>query len=182
MTAAPQHPETMSLEQWRALGEDTSARFELVRGVVDVSPMPRPMHSLASSLLWRQIFDQAPTPVLCLQEIEVLVAPGACPTVRVPDVALVERPVEQPMPAERVRLAIEILSPGTRRTDQVVKRAEYERAGIDAYWIIDLDGGPSAQLLTLVDGTYRSETVRGTFTATVPCPLRIDLDALSPQA
>ncbi|BDH56871.1 Uma2 family endonuclease [Tsukamurella sp. PLM1] len=137
------------------------------------------MHSLASSQLWRQIFDRAPAPLLCLQEVEVLVARGARPTVRVPDVVLFERPAEQPMPAERVRLVVEILSPGNRHTDQVVKRAEYERAGIEAYWIVDLDDGPSAQLLTLVDGVYRGETVRGTFTTAVPRPLTIDLDALT---
>ncbi|WP_336670579.1 Uma2 family endonuclease [Tsukamurella sp. USMM236] len=181
MTAAPQHPETMSLEQWCALGEDTSARFELVRGVVDVSPRPRLDHAEAMIELCHQIRGQIDRSHRCLAEIEVVIDGGARPTIRVPDVVLFERGAGQPMPAERVRLVVEILSPNNRRTDQVVKRAEYERAGIDAYWIVDLDDGPSGVLLTLVDGAYRAETVRGAFTATMPCPLRIDLDALSPQ-
>lgn len=181
MTAAPQHPETMSLEQWCALGEDTSARFELVRGVVDVSPKPRPAHSRACSRLWSQLETQLPPGLDCLEELEILVGGGAHPTVRVPDVVLFESPDQQPMPAHRVRLAVEILSPGNLRTDRVVKRAEYEAAGVDAYWIVDLDDGPSAEVRTLVDGAYQAETVRGAFTTTVPCPLRIDLDALSPQ-
>jgi len=34
-------------------------------------------------------------------------------------------------------LAVEILSPGTRKTDEVVKRRAYERSGINEYWIVD---------------------------------------------
>ncbi|MGA2263284.1 MAG: Uma2 family endonuclease [Acidobacteriota bacterium] len=30
-------------------------------------------------------------------------------------------------------LVIEILSPGTRRTDEVIKRKLYERSGVDEY-------------------------------------------------
>jgi Uma2 family endonuclease len=34
-------------------------------------------------------------------------------------------------------LVIEILSPGTRRTDEVAKRHLYERVGVREYWIVD---------------------------------------------
>jgi Uma2 family endonuclease len=34
-------------------------------------------------------------------------------------------------------LVVEILSPGTRRVDQQVKRDLYERAGVREYWAID---------------------------------------------
>lgn len=34
-------------------------------------------------------------------------------------------------------LAVEILSPGTRRRDEVLKRRLYERMGVDEYWIVD---------------------------------------------
>jgi len=34
-------------------------------------------------------------------------------------------------------LAVEILSPGTRKTDEVVKRRTYERSGLDEYWVVD---------------------------------------------
>lgn len=180
MTAMPQHPERMSLEQWCALGEDTSARFELVRGAVDVSPRPRFDHAEAIYALSRQIRDQLPRSLRCLADVEMVVVDGAAATVRVPDVVVFDRAAVEPLRAERVVLAIEVLSPGSRHTDVVIKRAEYAGAGIDAYWIVDLDDGPSARLLTLLDGVYRAETVRGGFMSTVPCPLRIDLDALLP--
>jgi Uma2 family endonuclease len=34
-------------------------------------------------------------------------------------------------------LVVEILSPGTRRTDEAVKRQLYERCGVIEYWVID---------------------------------------------
>jgi Uma2 family endonuclease len=34
-------------------------------------------------------------------------------------------------------LAVEILSPGTRRRDEVLKRRLYERMKVDEYWIVD---------------------------------------------
>ncbi|MGH3611494.1 MAG: Uma2 family endonuclease [Pseudonocardia sp.] len=34
---------------------------------------------------------------------------------------------------------MEVLSPGSHRTDHVAKRADYADAGIPHYWIVDLD-------------------------------------------
>jgi Uma2 family endonuclease len=34
-------------------------------------------------------------------------------------------------------LAVEILSPGTRRTDEITKRKLYERFGVQEYWVVD---------------------------------------------
>jgi Uma2 family endonuclease len=36
-------------------------------------------------------------------------------------------------------LVVEILSPGTRRTDENAKRRLYERAGVREYWLVDPD-------------------------------------------
>lgn len=34
-------------------------------------------------------------------------------------------------------LAVEVLSPGTRRTDEVIKRKLYERFAVQEYWVVD---------------------------------------------
>jgi len=34
-------------------------------------------------------------------------------------------------------LAVEILSPSTRRFDLTVKRSRYESAGVPSYWVVD---------------------------------------------
>lgn len=47
------------------------------------------------------------------------------------------RPVEE-HEIRRPLLLIEVLSPSTARFDRVVKRARYQREGVE-YWIVDLD-------------------------------------------
>ena len=37
-------------------------------------------------------------------------------------------------------IVVEIVSPGTRRRDETLKRRLYERAGVREYWIVDPDG------------------------------------------
>jgi Uma2 family endonuclease len=44
-------------------------------------------------------------------------------------------------------LAVEVISPSTRATDVVLKRALYEQAGVKSYWLLD----PANQELTILD-------------------------------
>lgn len=75
---------------------------------------------------------------------------------------------------------MEIVSPGARRTDHVIKRAEYADAGIRNYWIVDL--GPPVSLVAcrLARGLgYRDQgTVTAVFSTDEPFAARLDLDAL----
>ena len=50
-------------------------------------------------------------------------------------------------------LVVEILSPGTRRRDEGVKRRLYERMGVDEYWIVD-PGSDSIRVYRLEAGAY----------------------------
>src|SRR5512139_5567 len=54
-------------------------------------------------------------------------------------------------------LVIEIVSPGSRRTDEVVKRKLYERVGVREYWVVD----PELEVVKV----YRREGERFTRTA-----------------
>ncbi|RSD25843.1 Uma2 family endonuclease [Amycolatopsis eburnea] len=77
--------------------------------------------------------------------------------------------------------AVEVLSEGTRRTDQVTKFSEYAEAGIEHYWIVDLDSPVSLITYRLIDGDYEnfgefSGVAELDFAGT---PLTIDLDALT---
>ncbi|MBF5001272.1 Uma2 family endonuclease [Nocardia sp. BSTN01] len=53
-----------------------------------------------------------------------------------------------------VSITVEILSPGTRRTDRVAKFAEYAEAGIEHYWLVDLDATPTLTAYRLDSGRY----------------------------
>jgi Uma2 family endonuclease len=52
-------------------------------------------------------------------------------------------------------LAVEVLSPSSRRIDRLSKLSAYEEAGVASYWLVDPDPqAPSLQALELVDGCY----------------------------
>jgi Uma2 family endonuclease len=52
-------------------------------------------------------------------------------------------------------LAVEILSPSTRRKDLLLKRSKYQDTGVVSYWVIDPDP-PSFTAFELIDGRYQS--------------------------
>ena len=82
-----------------------------------------------------------------------------------------------------VVLVVEIVSPGSRGTDHVMKLHEYAKAGIANYWIVDPDAPPDERFLAyrLEAGTYRrvaaleGDTVR----VNEPTALEFVLDMLT---
>jgi len=83
------------------------------------------------------------------------------PSVRDPDIVVVPARVFERRPtrvaAADVVLVVEIVSPGSRGTDHVMKLHEYAKAGIANYWIVDSDAPADERLLAyrLEAGTYR---------------------------
>lgn len=63
-------------------------------------------------------------------------------TLRRPDVTLFcGEPNEYgPMPASRVKIAVEVVTPASERVDTADKTAEYALAGIPWYWLVRMDG------------------------------------------
>ncbi|QBS41903.1 Uma2 family endonuclease [Nocardia sp. CS682] len=148
----------LTLEDWIALPEDNSRSYELVEGVLVVSPRPVSMHQRAIWRLAAQLEPQLPPTHGVLTEAEVLIDAGPPPTIRVPDVLAVPAAgIDANIPrwdAADVLLAVEILSIGSKRTDRVTKFAEYAEAGIQYYWLIDLDEPTSLTAHHLIDGDY----------------------------
>ena len=56
-----------------------------------------------------------------------------------PDIIVVDRAALSELRLEGTPplLAVEVLSPSTRLVDQTLKRAKYEEAGVQHYWIVD---------------------------------------------
>ncbi len=178
MTAATR-PHLLSLEEWDALGEDSSSHAELQEGVLIVSPKPRPEHQYAAGVLFSLLNGAAPAGLRAYPEIDLVLEARTPASVRAPDVVVVPRGAARPLSASDAVLVIEVLSPGTRRTDLVMKRYEYAEAGIPHYWIVDLDGDDvRLEVLTLVDGEYESAEAVGVFETAMPFAVRVDLDAL----
>ena len=132
----------MNADDFLSLPE-TEARFELVNGVVLMSPSPRPRH-------WRFVQE-------ILIQIQTFARPlGGFDTYAEVDVRLDDSTVYQPdlavyartpaiKPPERLTsppdLVVEILSPGSKAFDLATKRDTYERFGVKEYWAIDPQDG-----------------------------------------
>ena len=117
----------------------TPPRVELVDGVIQVTPSSTVGHQDISSLLWLWLHNHAPTHLGAAQSVGVRLSHN---TSRQPDALLYRAgvPSDQSMlRSEDVVLAVEIVSPGTRRIDRFAKPGEYAAAGIPFYWRIEHD-------------------------------------------
>ena len=159
----------IDLAEWEALPEDGSARYELVEGVMVVSPRPVFRHQDIVFELCRQLRDHLAGGLTALPEVELVVddgGDGGPATVRVPDLVV----VPASLVAERARggagdvvAVLEVLSPGTRRTDRVAKLAEYAEVGIPHYVIVDPEG-PITEFVLDGEAYCLVATHRGTAT------------------
>jgi Uma2 family endonuclease len=154
---------------------DDGHRYELLDGSLVVTPAPTWRHQSAVVRLWKVLDAARPGP-----EIRVFVAPMdvvlAADTVLQPDVLVARRSdlSEADLPTAPL-LAVEVLSPSTRRIDLTLKRSRYEAAGCRAYWVVDPEA-PSLLAWELRHGTYELVAdVRGTEThrATSPYPVEV---------
>ncbi len=134
-----------------AMPED-GHRYELLDGMLLVSPAPRHLHQRSVGNL--HLLLRA----ACPPELEVLLAPFdvvlADDTVLQPDVLVAPRAqfTARDLPGPPL-LAVEVLSPSTRRVDLLLKRDRLQAAGVRSYWLVDPDE-PAVTVLELVDGTY----------------------------
>lgn len=182
----------LTAAEYAELGEDEPLRrIELLEGNLVMSPNPTPRHMLASGELYAQVRAQLPPELVAIYEVDVdlqLVAPDEPGTVRAPDLVVVsraeaDRAVREGglLRASGTVLVVEIISPGSRRTDALIKRAEYADAGIPHYWIVELEPEVSLRACRLVPGSgYHDDgAATGTFVTDVPWPVYLDLSALA---
>lgn len=115
---------------------DDGRRHELIDGVLVVTPSPGLRHQVVVGSLFALL------KAACPEGLIVLVAPFDVvlddSTVLQPDL-LVARSTdftERDLPTAPL-LAVEVLSPSTRRMDLTLKRARYEAAGCPSYWAVD---------------------------------------------
>lgn len=154
---------------------DDGHRYELIDGVLLVSPSPLHRHQIASRELFLRLHAAAPDP-----RFQVLFAPLdvvlADDTVLIPDLIVARAGdfTERNLPVPPL-LAVEVLSPSTRRFDLMVKHSRLEAAGCPAYWVVDPDV-PRLIAWELRDGAYvEVADVSGSepFHATMPFPVTV---------
>jgi len=186
MSSAVSWPDhLLSLAEWDALPEDNSRRYELVEGILQVSPRPVWDHQKVATRLTLQLGPQLSDDLCLLADFEVNLFGAGLPTVRVPDLLLAPDAAGETNPArltpDDVLLAVEIISPGSRRIDRVFKVNEYAEAGIPNYWIVDTERPVTITAFELVDREYKLVTeTTATLSVTAPVPLTVDVRALLP--
>ncbi|MFC9690805.1 Uma2 family endonuclease [Kribbella sp. NPDC056951] len=191
MTAVPLPPaHLLTVGEYAALGEDGSGRSELMEGNLVMSPGPSPDHSMAALRIALQLMPQLSSDLEVITDVDIdlELAPADQPGFsRRPDVIVVRRTARPRVRTEgglirasEVLIVVEIVSPGSRRTDNVVKRAEYADAGIPYYWIVDIQDPVSLLACHLTDkfGYLDDQVVGGTFASTAPMSITLDLGDL----
>jgi len=131
---------------------DDGHRYELIDGVLLVSPGPQlPHQDMVGNL---HLLPRAG----CPPHLKVVLAPFAVAlsddTEVQPDLLVAQRTqfTRKELPGPPV-LAVEVLSPSTHRFDLLLKRDRLQAAGVASYWLVDPDE-PSVTVLELRHGSY----------------------------
>ena len=155
MTVMPRTGEEWTVDDLDRLPDD-GLQYELLDGLLLVTPAPVPIHQRAIGNLYLLLR------AACPPGHEVFLAPlDWRPDLRTslqPDLLVVRN--EDVGPANVTAplvLAVEVLSPSTRRKDLVLKRSKYEECGVSHYWIVD-PVEPSLLALELDDGRYVTDS------------------------
>ncbi len=167
---------------------DDGRRYELIDGMLLVTPAPGWSHQEMSLTLYTVLRGSCPS------GLRVLAAPFAVRTALTnevqPDVlvARYDELTEACLPVAPL-LAVEALSRSTQLNDRNTKKAHYERLGVPSYWLLDpvqpgglevyhLDEHGRYQLTAKVSGE-EVHVARQPFPVQV-CPARL-LDGLRPR-
>ncbi|MEX2182309.1 MAG: Uma2 family endonuclease [Gemmatimonadaceae bacterium] len=123
---------------------DDGNRYECIDGALLVTPSPRPPHQLALV----ELYDALSGYIrgngigrLMWSPADIEVVPGTLvqPDLYVPRHRAGETRIRDWPDVVGLRLAVEVVSASTARYDRIVKRRFYQRAGVEEYWIVDLD-------------------------------------------
>ena len=147
---------------WRAADlqkfPDDGLRYEIIDGMLLVSPAPLKRHQVALGRLYLLLTGACPP------EYEVIVAPADWKidetTVVQPDLMMIPRaglddPIGTPL------VAVEIASRSTARIDRTVKFERYAEAGARQYWIVDPGSSTRAPTVEVYDLTDRQYALQG---------------------
>lgn len=165
---------------WADLQEipDDGHRYEVIDGSLYVSPSPSRPHQVATARLVQVLQAVAPDDVEVVETVDVQLNRS----VLEPDVVVMPTSVAYtaggPLAPGDVLLAVEVVSPSSRRMDWMVKPSVLAEAGVPAYWRVELEGpeAPSITVYSLTDAIYRQVgTVRAGEAVVVDVPFPVEL-------
>ena len=133
-------------DEVRALMDEShpAPRYELIDGELLVTPAPGPPHQMmvgALHVILRAYVNAHELGMVFLAPADLELRPRQ---ITQPDIFVVPpgtRPGRRWRGVRALRLAVEVLSEGSRRHDRVTKRRHYQSVGVAEYWIVDIDAG-----------------------------------------
>ncbi len=146
-------PVKLTFEEYLTYDDGTDNRYEFVDGELVMVPLPTGDHSdvidLLSDAIRTEIARQQ-QPWIVKRDVGVYI--GINPETgkersRTPDLCVVTTAQWATVKPDKTRaavlrtaplLAVEIVSPGSKKTDYKTKQEEYKTVGIYEYWIVDL--------------------------------------------
>lgn len=131
-------------QDYRALPESETARYELLDGDLVMVPSPTFTHQRIVAnlmdLLRRNVRAQQ-LGIVLTAPLDVVLGEAGEEDVVQPDLLFISRERMSIVREEAVRgapdLVIEVLSPGTANRDRTYKRTLYARYGVKEYWLVD---------------------------------------------
>jgi Uma2 family endonuclease len=165
---------------WADLQEipDDGHRYEIIDGSLYVSPSPSRPHQIAAGRIRDLLLAAASDDVEVVETVDIEMDRSVFePDVVVLPAELAYRTGGPLKPAE-VLLAVEVVSPSSRRMDRLLKPAVLAEAGVPAYWRVELEGPqtPSVTVYELAGTAYREvRTVTAGSAAVVDVPFRVEL-------
>ncbi|MEP6571806.1 MAG: Uma2 family endonuclease [Gemmatimonadota bacterium] len=136
----PIHAPRYTVAQVRAFPPD-GHRYELLDGVLLVTPAPRNLHQVVTANLTVMLHN-----ALALAGMGRVVAPGELEigdrTLLDPDILVYPSTYPPSTHWKRIRewwLAVEVLSPSSRVYDREFKRSAYQNIGVTETWLVDPD-------------------------------------------
>lgn len=153
---------------------DDGHRYELLDGVLVVSPRPTTVHQFVATRLISVLEYACPDDLCVVAEPALQLGPR---TEFAPDIVVVR--VDQVGGAkftEPPLLAVEVRSPATASVDLNSKKTAYEKFGVQSYWILDPEPEkPELTVFELEDGRYCREA-QGTTPVTLARPFSVTVD------
>jgi Uma2 family endonuclease len=143
------HGRPFTVDDLEAMPDDGN-RYELIDGMLHVSPAPWLGHQVVSA----EVYDRLRA--ACPPDLRVLYAPVDVQpdpeTSLQPDVLVIQR---RHLGGKNLKVApllvVEVLSPSTRLYDLNTKRSAYEKLGGSSYWIVDPTPPGAVTVLDLDD-------------------------------
>jgi Uma2 family endonuclease len=141
---------------------DDGKRYQIVDGVLFMSPSPNRWHQETVGRIFRYLsthIEDKGIGKVFIAPFDVELTPQ---TVVQPDVLVVLNAHLERISDQRIiaapDLVVEVASPGTAGFDRRQKQDAYAHAGVPEYWIVD-PASHTAELLILENATYRSRGI-----------------------